>query len=574
MSTPTSRPSGQLQRFWPLLVPILWCLASQLIMDSHALIQSPEVDRDIKFFIYDESDLTAMALRGANSKLGRLPGRRDEPAWWANLEHLEECLDAPQPPLQERFYLEYPTTSLLIFRLGYGNVEAGKFPSTVLDGQQYYIANHKPRHEAERQVWQLMNHAVRTYIIIMTLGLLALMLVMAWGYGTVDAPGGSIWLLALPGAVYFSLNRFDVLPALAVAMSFACLGRRYLFWAGAFLALGVLLKVYPVLLLPVILRYLGIWKGSRCFLGFTITMATGIALSTYLLDWESTIAPIQVQMNRAVEENNWIFYGRLLPLELAYWKTGRTGLVVLTVLAMCLTRPSNISSILRRSIVILLVFNALAVFWSPQWMIWFLPLLVPLSRQNRWALGAMVLLDLVNYFSFPCVFFLCFSYCHPIITTLLILMTIGIRGLYTVVIPAIMVWELFRDSNWNQRRRVQDFQENRIGTYEPMLLKLVQEEQTPKGLRIVSLTSVGEPVAVRSENGELALLIAAELQPEPIPGSEMEGVPQASETRTVTAMYRYERLAWDPVRVIFNLSPEQVIERSAGQLTPLNLYPK
>ena len=52
------------------------------------------------------------------------------------------------------------------------------------------------------------------------------------------------------------------------------------------------------------------------------------------------------------------------------------------------------------------MFVSLAVFWSPQWVVWFLPLVVPLAARHRWLMWVAVLLDLMNYFTFPVLFWI------------------------------------------------------------------------------------------------------------------------------------------------------------------------
>jgi hypothetical protein len=51
--------------------------------------------------------------------------------------------------------------------------------------------------------------------------------------------------------------------------------------------------------------------------------------------------------------------------------------------------------------VAVIVFAGLSVFSSPQWLLWFLPLLVPLAARSRSVLILVVALDLVTYLVFP-----------------------------------------------------------------------------------------------------------------------------------------------------------------------------
>jgi hypothetical protein len=65
--------------------------------------------------------------------------------------------------------------------------------------------------------------------------------------------------------------------------------------------------------------------------------------------------------------------------------------------------PENLGSLLRRGAIVLVVFAAVQVFYSPQWIVWMAPLLVPLARQQPrlgWTAGTF---DLATYASFPLV---------------------------------------------------------------------------------------------------------------------------------------------------------------------------
>ena len=47
------------------------------------------------------------------------------------------------------------------------------------------------------------------------------------------------------------------------------------------------------------------------------------------------------------------------------------------------------------------LFISLPVFYSPQWIVWLLPFLVPLTRQQRPLVGLIVALDLITFVRFP-----------------------------------------------------------------------------------------------------------------------------------------------------------------------------
>jgi hypothetical protein len=382
---------------WLLLIPVAWCVAVFAVVRPDGLKIREEL-APAGWLGYDQTDLAALALRGANAHMGRLPGRRDEPgvdAGW-KAEDLAADLDGPPAAYSERFYLEYPTPTLLLFRLPYSlNPDARGLvvPAVVADRFQYSVGQFVPRNDGERRVWGCLRFAVRFHVVLMAAALVALMCVLARG-------GGPVWLAALPAAVYFSLNRFDVLPALATALAFAGLGRNRPGWAGGWMAVGAILKVYPVLFVPVVLRHLGVRKGTRFLLGFGVPVVVAFGLSIALLDWEATAGPIRVQLARGLE-SSLSLYGRLLPESLARDGTARLGILAAVIAAATITRPANLVGVLRRCALILIVFVNLAVFWSPQWVVWFVPLLVPLAANRKWLIVPAVGLDVVNYLGFP-----------------------------------------------------------------------------------------------------------------------------------------------------------------------------
>jgi hypothetical protein len=366
--------------------------------------------------------------------MGRLPGRPDEPARESPAE-LAARLAGPQPPFPDRYYLEYPTAALVVFRLGYPT--RPDVPAAVADAEHYAVAHFVPRTDAERHLWADFHTAASIHVLVMAAGLVGLMLVLARGYEP-GRPPGPVWLAALPGAVFFALNRFDVLPALATALSFACLGRGRRAWAGAWLAVGVLLKVYPVVFVPVILRYLGPARGAAWVAGFAGTLLAGLGLSWAALGWDATVGPVLVQLARP-PEFGWTFYGYLLPVGLAHNGTLRLAILATVVLAASATRPPDLESVLRRCALVLVVFAVLAVFWSPQWVLWFLPLLVPLAGRDRLVLAAAAGLDLANYLSFPVLFWVLSGALDPPAWEALVAATVYARaGLWAVLAAALL----------------------------------------------------------------------------------------------------------------------------------------
>jgi hypothetical protein len=369
----------------------------------------PEWPPPFRRLVYDDYDAAARVLRALNATLGGTAGREDEGPWLKDPEYAK-LLDSPAAP-EPRYFLEYPHTALWLFRLGFilGNrPDDVAVPVAVRDGDFHNLVEHVPRDDAERRLWRHFRRAVQIYAILGTACLLALMLVLTWGYEPGQGAVGELWLLILPATLYFAVQRFDVVPALLTALSLACLGRRWTVAAAVFLGLATMVKVYPVLFVPLFLRYL----AADFRTGLTWTASYAATLVGCLLPpllgsgWEATWAPYHYQLSRGLEY--WTVYGYLLPPVLgssAVWARGfRVGCLLLVLLALCRRRPTTLTSLLRRCTILLCVFVGLQVFYSPQWILWFSPLLVPLARGNRAVRGLTVALDLVTFLSVPVVF--------------------------------------------------------------------------------------------------------------------------------------------------------------------------
>jgi hypothetical protein len=320
-------------------------------------------------------------------------------------DDFNRTLDDPSQTLKPRYHLEYPPSALWLFRVGWlGQAGLNSFPPAILDGDYNAIVQHKPRDEQERDWWNQFRQAMQTNMLLMMVCGLGLTAVLRAGYEPrgLSSTGP---LLLLPAALYFTLNRFDVVPALLTALSFACLGRRWTVPSAMFLAAAMMVKVYPVLLAPLVLRYLipewrrvGIWLLS--YAGTTLALL----LPSLLMDgWPAVAESFRFQLSR--EPMPFTAYGPLLPLSLAasdaVGRAFRLGTLALIVAVLCWTRPADMASLLRRGAVVLIVFIGLSVTFSPQWVLWLAPLCLPLTRRNWPLTGLIIALDLATYFTFP-----------------------------------------------------------------------------------------------------------------------------------------------------------------------------
>jgi hypothetical protein len=317
-------------------------------------------------------------------------------------------------------------------------VAAGEIPPAVCDGCHNNVVEHTPRNAAEDALWSHFRHATRWYAVVMLVSLCALMAVLHAGYEPGTRLTTPIHLLLLPASLYFALNRFDVLPALLVGLSLAAGGRGRHLASGGFLAAATLLKAYPVLLVPPLLRFVSADRrsGVRWALGYGGLMLAFLIPTVALSDGRTVLAPYRFQLTRPAED--WTLFGYVLPAVLAQDSLAarifRSGSVIAAALALVWMRPGSLVSVLRRGAVMLLVFLALQVFYSPQWVLWLTPLLVPLATTSRVILWLTVLLDLVTFLSFPVVFDLSVETVRPFLQALLIYLRFGLLATLTTVL--------------------------------------------------------------------------------------------------------------------------------------------
>lgn len=396
------RVGALLVRWLPFAAPVVYLALIYQFQPGDYL--GPKADCEWahqRFF--DDYDMTALALRGLNSTLGRTAGRTEVPRDVPQFDYDVSLLQ--DRPLQPHYYLEYPHATLLLFRLGFLGQPLPPVPAALLDGDYGNICRHWPQGEDQQRLWRLFRRAIRLYEALMVLCFFGLVLTLRAGYDRAGDLASNGLLLLLPAALFFAVNRFDVLPTLLMALSLACLGRRWVVASACLLAAGAMVKVFPAVLAPLVLRYLlpDRRSAARWLAAFALTAAAIVAWPLWSEGWGAVCAPYKFQLTR--EPFGWTAYGYILPFPLSdntWWaKTFRLGTLLLAAAALVVRPIPDMPSLLRRSAVLLIVFVTLPVFYSPQWVLWLMPLLLPLGRRQPGLLWLVVALDLVTYATWP-----------------------------------------------------------------------------------------------------------------------------------------------------------------------------
>lgn len=215
------------------------------------------------------------------------------------------------------------------------------------------------------------------------------------------------WLWLLPSAVYYSLNRFDILPVVLVLLS--------LYWfkndrhrlAGASFGAAVAAKFYPILLVPLFWQLFKRQKLSPLeFIIYGLVPWLSLSLATALVGGHEALwSPYVLQISRWYEPGNiWFLLTGLWPqagdLIRILTSVGQVTVLVIWGIKSYLTRlPWRAEINFKLASLTLLAFVFFNHFYSNQWWLWFLPWLALVFPVNLvYLLGAS---DLVNYLEFP-----------------------------------------------------------------------------------------------------------------------------------------------------------------------------
>lgn len=240
---------------------------------------------------------------------------------------------------------------------------------------------------------------------MMVAAYLGLMLVTRRLLRDVGAEEWRLFVFLLPGFLYFSLNRYDAIPALMVSAALLMVFQNRPGWAGALLGLGAMTKWYPVLLAPICLTYFYRQDRRKAAL-FTVYFFMALALISLPMLVSggpgAFFDPYKFQVGRGGDPLS--LFGLIASLRGAELPRGiRVILLVLQLiipLFALLSADKSKEAFLDWAILSLLAFVFFAKFYSPQWIIWVVPLLI--LRIKRWpGIVLIVAWDLIGYLLFP-----------------------------------------------------------------------------------------------------------------------------------------------------------------------------
>ncbi len=221
------------------------------------------------------------------------------------------------------------------------------------------------------------------------------------------------FLLLLPPTLYFTYNRFDILPAFLCLIAYSAAARRRWILAAIILALATFTKWYPILLFPGFFIYATKLESKfqwKMIIGFILTSVVIVLLSYLQGGLNSLLAPYQFHLARDMEYI-------ALPVLLENLARGLTGtqinlpyffllffvIQVSGPILVLFIKLDSLDALVHYCIVVTGLFVLFSRIWSPQWFLWLLPFLIISAKDIKTA-GLITAYNIVTYLSFPVIF--------------------------------------------------------------------------------------------------------------------------------------------------------------------------
>ncbi len=220
-----------------------------------------------------------------------------------------------------------------------------------------------------------------------------------------------VLLLLLPAPLYFSYNRFDVLPSLTTLLALLMVKDSRWEIAGVLLGIGTLTKWYPGLLVLPVSMYMVSRnvpaKRIMFFLASFTVACIAILAPTYLTGGLTAVLSPYVRLGgRGVDLpalpflleplTRFVFARPTDPASLAIFIALQFSVLPIVVFA----RPRTFERLLGWCLLALAVFTLSSTLYSPQWLLWLFPLMILLAR-NSMDLAVLILYGTLTYLEYP-----------------------------------------------------------------------------------------------------------------------------------------------------------------------------
>jgi hypothetical protein len=215
-----------------------------------------------------------------------------------------------------------------------------------------------------------------------------------------------VWLA--PAPIYFSLFRYDLYPAVATLMFLFAVRRTNYIEGTMWLGMAIALKGYALFLLPAycvfIVHQRGITAAIKVGALAIVPIIVGLFATLLFSGWEGMVAAFKIQGLRTLNgESTYdaINYLVSTPVISDGADIRRIGqlLQIGCALAAAAMRPQSFEELVKACLIAVLGFMSFSVFYSPQYVLWILPLVC--FSGSRVMLIAAILFSWLTYLYFP-----------------------------------------------------------------------------------------------------------------------------------------------------------------------------
>ncbi|MGC3995014.1 MAG: glycosyltransferase 87 family protein [Propionicimonas sp.] len=232
-----------------------------------------------------------------------------------------------------------------------------------------------------------VTHATNLFFGINAVLLFVLMGVLIWAHLQMSRPWDALMIAASPAILTAGLVNWDALVLAMTALAMLAWSRRKPFWAGFWLGLGIAAKLYPVLLLvPLTVLCFRSNRFKALALTYVGTVASWVAvnLPVYLAAPEGWLNFWTFNADRGGDLGSVWYALSLIGIDIASVSRLEAGLMVAGTVVICallLLAPRR-PRFAQGAFLIVTLFLVVNKVYSPQYVLWLLPLLV-LARP-RW----------------------------------------------------------------------------------------------------------------------------------------------------------------------------------------------
>ncbi|MBA3022172.1 glycosyltransferase 87 family protein [Propionicimonas sp.] len=220
----------------------------------------------------------------------------------------------------------------------------------------------------------------------------ALFGVLVWAHLKMHRPWDALMIASSPAILTAGLINWDALVIALTSLALLAWGRRQHVWAGIWLGLGIAAKLYPLLLLgPLFILALRTGKWREFFITAGATVATWVAvnLPVYLATPDGWLYFWTFNVDRGADLGSLWYALNLAGInipELSRVESLAMVIGALAIAAILLFAPQR-PRLAQGAFLIVALFLVVNKVYSPQYVLWLLPLLV-LARP-RWFDWAM-----------------------------------------------------------------------------------------------------------------------------------------------------------------------------------------